>query len=345
MSIRRPGSTTVFGGLLLLLLGSLIAGVAVGETAIPPGQVAQVLLSRVGWAAAVPDPTLEAIVLVYRLPGAVALALVGAALSGAGVLFQGMLRNPLADPYALGTSGGAAVGAVLGMLTGARISFLGLGAVPLFAFAGAMAAMLLVMQLATVGGRLPMVTVLLAGFAVSTVLGACLTMLLQIGNLQQTTTVYRWMAGGGGVAGWREVSTAGPLILLGLASCAGLVRSLNAFSLGEDGAARVGVNVERDKRLTLAAGSFLTAVAVSLSGLVGFVGLVVPHAARLLVGPDHRRLLPAAALAGASFLTLCDLLARVLFPPGGLPVGVVTAFLGGPFFLYLLRKSRREYQW
>jgi iron complex transport system permease protein len=233
------------------------------------------------------------------------------------------------------------------MLLGARFSLLGFGLVPLGAFVGAVAAMALVVQLAGVGGRLPMVSVLLAGFAISTLLGYTVSLLLVLDNrLQlQQARIYGWLLGGIAVTGWSQLVVVAPIIGLGLLASLALGRSLNAFSLGEEGAARLGVAVERDKRLILLLGSLLTAAAVSVSGLIGFVGLLVPHVMRLLCGPDHRLLLLTSALAGASFLVLADLLARTVLPPAELPVGIVTAFLGGPFFLWLLRRTRKEYQW
>jgi iron complex transport system permease protein len=295
-----------------------------------------------GW-----SPQDETILFTLRLPHVVAAALVGAALATSGALFQGLLRNPLADPYVIGTSGGAALGAVLGMLLGSRLSFLGFGIVPLAAFIGALGALAAVIQLSSIGGRLPVVTVLLAGFAVSTLLGYTVSLLLVLSQRLQLRLpeIYGWLLGGVAVLGWTEIRVVGPLILLSAGAAWALGRSLNAFSLGEEGAARLGIDVERDKRRVLGLGALLTAAAVSISGLIGFVGLVVPHVVRLVCGPDHRLLIPASAVLGASFLVLADLLARVLNPPSGLPVGIVTAFLGGPFFLWLLRRSRKEYQW
>ena len=351
----NPSGPHRLSGLLLLavttiaLLAALCAAVAFGATRLPMGVVVRVVLSRLHLA--VPDPAIsasdETILLTFRLPRAVGAALVGAALSTAGVMFQGLLRNPLADSYVVGSSGGAALGAVLGMLLGRAVSVLGFGIVPLAAFAGAIAATLLVVQLSTVGGRLPVVSVLLAGFAVSALLAYTVSLLLVVSTrLQvQLPEVYAWLLGGISVADWGQILVIGPIIACGVAAALGLARSLNAFSLGEDGAARLGIHVERDKRLLLGLGALLTAAAVSISGLVGFVGLFVPHVTRMICGPNHRRLIPAAALSGALFLVLADLLARSVLPGGELPLGIVTAFIGGPFFLWLLRRSRKEYQW
>ena len=347
-AIRRPPAALILpllGGTLLL---ALVAAVGYGQVAIPPGATVQILLNHAGlgqfpraW-----QEHVEVILLTVRLPRALAAALVGAALATAGALFQGMLRNPLADPYVVGTSGGAALGAVIGMLIPLPGTFLGLGVVPLAAFVGALGTTLLVVQLSTVGGRLPVVTVLLSGFAVSTLMGYAGTLLLVLNDRMQLklARVYYWLLGRVPEASWEPLAVTAPLVLLGVAGSLALARSLNALSLGEEGAARLGVPVEREKRLMLGLGALLTAGAVSVSGLVGFVGLVVPHGLRLICGPDHRVLLPASAVGGAAFLVLADLIARTVARPAELPLGVVTAFLGGPLFLWLLRRSRREYE-
>jgi iron complex transport system permease protein len=339
--VKRPGAGLVVGGLALGLAAALLVALSVGAVRIPPALLLDLLLGRDA-----PDQA-AAILLTLRLPRVVGAAAVGAALSTAGVLFQGLLRNPLADPYVVGTSGGAALGAVLGMLLASLLPFTGLWAIPLLAFVGALGAMALVIRLAAVGGRLPVVSVLLAGFALSTLLAYTVSLLLIVNErLQlQLPRVYGWLLGGIAVTGWAQLTVIIPLVLLGLVASFGFARSLNAFTLGEDGAARLGIAVERDKRWIIALGALLTAAAVSISGLVGFVGLIVPHVMRLLCGPDHRLLVPAAALAGALFLVLADLLARTLILPAELPLGIVTAFLGGPFFLWLLRRTQREFQW
>jgi iron complex transport system permease protein len=322
---------------------------AFGQVPISPATVLKILLNHLGVAHYPPtwSEQQETILLVFRLPRVAAAALVGAALATSGALFQGLLRNPLADPYVVGTSGGAAIGAVIAILAGAGVTLAGFGLVPVAAFIGALASTALVYHLARVGGRVPVVSVLLAGFAVSTLLGYSVSLLLFVNDRGQLhlQRIYGWLLGGIDVTGGAQLGVVAPLILLTGAAASGLGRSLNALSLGEDGAARLGVAVEQQKRLILLAGSLLTAAAVSVSGLVGFVGLVVPHSVRLACGPDHRILLPAAAIGGAIFLVMADLLARALIPPAELPVGIVTAFLGGPFFLWLLRRARREYAW
>jgi iron complex transport system permease protein len=201
---------------------------------------------------------------------------------------------------------------------------------------------LLVYRLAWIGGNVPVVTLLLAGFVVSSLFGATTTLLYTVSGQLSTRIreLFLWLAGGISVVGWTQVAVVGPLMLAGILLAWTFARPLNAFALGEEGAGYVGVAVQRQKIAIIAVSTVLTAFAVTLSGLVGFVGLVVPHAMRLLLGPNHRSLLPAAALGGASFLVLADLGARVALAPIELPVGVVTALLGGPFFLYLLQRSK-----
>ena len=287
----------------------------------------------------------ETIFFQIRLPRVIASALVGAALATAGVLFQGLFRNPMADPYIIGTSAGAALGATIAMVLPVELSLLGFGLVPLAAFIGALSTVLLVYNLARVGGKTPIVSMLLAGFVVSALLTSVISFMMAISDQLDLNirSVFSFLMGHISVVGWEWSVFIAPLVVAGVVVARFFAYHLNAFSLGEEGAAYVGIEVERDKILILALGSVLTAAAVSIGGLIGFVGLVMPHAVRLVLGPDHRLLLPASALAGAIFVVFADLLARVVLAPTEIPVGVVTAVVGAPFFLYLLRRSRREY--
>jgi iron complex transport system permease protein len=344
----RPSAALVLGLLVVVLAVAVLLGALLGSVAIAPGALGQMTLNRLGVATFVVTwrPQDEVIFFDLRLPRVVGAALVGMALASAGALFQGLLRNPLADPYVIGTSGGASLGAAVGILLSTPATLLGFGLVPVAAFAGALASTALVYRLARIGGRTPAVTLLLAGFAVSTVLGYTVSFLLIVNDRLQLNLprLYAWLLGGIAVNEWSQLAVIGPLILLVSVAAGGFGWSLNALSLGEDAAARLGVPVERDKRLLIVAGSLLTAAAVSLSGMIGFVGLIIPHVVRLLCGPDHRLLIPAAALGGAIFLVMADLLARTVLSPAEVPVGILTAFLGGPYFLYLLRSGRREYR-
>ncbi len=287
----------------------------------------------------------ETIIFQIRLPRVIGAALVGAALATAGVLFQGLLRNPMADPYIIGTSAGAALGATIAMMLPINLAFLGFGLVPAAAFCGALATVILVYNLARVGGKTPIISMLLAGFVVSALLAAIMAFMMSMSDRfgLNLHSVYSFLMGHISVTGWGQLAITAPLIIGGIIGARFFAFRLNAFSLGEEGAAYLGIEVERDKILILALGSLLTAAAVSISGLVAFVGLVVPHAVRLSLGPDHRFLLPASALAGAAFLIIADLLARTLLAPVEIPVGVITAIIGAPVFIYLLRHSRREY--
>jgi len=338
--------------LILLLLGgglviaSLLAS-AFGAVTVPLPDILKMALNKVAifdfsptWRAV--D---ETIIFQIRLPRVIGGALVGAALATAGVLFQGLLRNPMADPYIIGTSAGAALGATIAMMLPINLAFLGFGLVPVAAFIGALATVILVYNLARVGGKTPIISMLLAGFVVSALLAAVMAFMMSMSDRfgLNLHSVYSFLMGHISVTSWGQIAIIAPLVIGGFIGARFFAFHLNAFSLGEEGAAYLGIEIERDKILILALGSLLTAAAVSISGLVGFVGLVVPHAMRLSLGPDHRLLLPASALAGATFLVIADLLARILLAPVEIPVGVVTAIIGAPFFIYLLRRTRREY--
>jgi iron complex transport system permease protein len=288
------------------------------------------------------SPEHRTILFEVRLPRVLLAALLGGALTLAGVVFQALLRNPLADPYVLGVSGGASIGGVLALVLGLGASrgiFGGIG-VPALAFAGALGALFLIEWIATVGGRLTVYTVLLTGAIFNAFSAALIYFIQSVSSLEELHAIVFYLMGQIPSYDLRSLSAlavAVGVIAIGLFAMA---RSFNALSLGEEGAMQVGVDVERVKRWTFILGSLLTGLAVAVAGLIGFVGLVVPHILRILLGPDHRLLLPAAFFGGAAFLVLADLVARIAVTPGELPVGVVTALIGGPFFLYLLRRSR-----
>lgn len=335
--------------LSILLLLALLVGVMQGAVSLPPQAVLKILARLVGlpvgsvtWL-----PADETILLQLRLPRVLGGALVGAALATAGVLFQGLLRNPLADPYIIGTSAGAGLAATIAMLLLPSASILGFGSVALSAFAGGLLAVLLVYRLARVSGQTSVVSLLLAGVVVNTVLGylGSLTILLFEGSEFQLRRVFTWLMGGIAVHDPRQLFVVGPIIAFGVVASFGFAASLNALALGEEGAAAVGVDLDREARKVIGLGALLTGAAVSISGLIGFLGLAVPHILRLAMGPDHRRLLPASALAGATLLVLADVAARSVVLPAELPVGIFTALLGGPLFLFLLRRDGREPRW
>lgn len=333
--------------LILLLLGAVIMAAGIGAVHISAKSIVLMLLNHAGithssqaWTAS--D---ETIILQIRLPRVITAALVGAALSIAGAIFQGLLRNPMADPYVIGTSGGAALGATIGLLLSAHFSILGFGVVPGFAFLGALATVIVVYRLSRIGGRTSVVTLLLAGFAVSVILGYTMSLLLIVNDRMQLSihVIYAWLLGGISVTSWSQVEVLAVLVLAGGLISLTFGRSLNALSLGDETAERLGIPVERHRAILIALGSILTAAAVSGGGLIGFVGLIVPHGLRLIFGPNHTRLLPLAGLGGATFLVTADLLSRIVISPTELPVGILTAFVGGPAFLLLLRRNRRGY--
>ncbi|HEX5417041.1 MAG TPA: iron ABC transporter permease, partial [Chloroflexota bacterium] len=328
--------------LSLLLLAAIFLGVGVGSVAIPPGRSLEILGGAIGIGTlpAGPDTT---ILLLVRLPRVIGAGLIGAALATAGTALQGLLRNPLADPYAVGASAGAALGATIALALGFTATFLGFGAVAAFGFLGALGAVVLVYQLAQVGGFVSNTSLLLAGFATSAVLGAGVTLLMVLSDplALRLRDLILWLMGGVSVVGWSQLPLVFAVEALALLLLLPHAGSLDALALGEEGAAAVGVDVVTERRIILALASLLTALAVSIGGLIGFVGLLVPHGLRLILGPAHARLLPASALGGASFLILADLLARTVVSPGEVPVGVFTALVGGPFFLLLLQRGRR----
>ncbi|MCC6731358.1 MAG: iron ABC transporter permease [Chthonomonadales bacterium] len=324
---------------VLLLLGAALGPEGVN---VPGRQVALVVTSHVpgvrAWVRGVPTPEAEAIVWQVRLPRAASAALVGALLGMAGVALQGLLMNPLADPYTVGVSSGAAVGAALAEVTGFAALWLGFGGVGV-AFATALAAVTLVYALARIGGRVSVHTFLLAGVVVGTFLWSLIPLLMVLADrAEDLQRVFFYLIGTLQGADWLRVGMLAPFaaasaLLLGLWS-----RDLNLMTLGEETALHLGVSVESFKRRVLLVGSLATAAAVSVAGIIGFVGLVVPHVARRVVGPDHRALMPVAALLGAALLVAADMLVRVWL--NDMPVGVVTAILGAPVFCLLLRRGR-----
>ncbi len=334
--------------LVLILLIGLVLAVAIGRVAIPAGEVVSVVLRRLhSWLTGQPLGEIaahEVIIWNLRLPRALLAASVGACLALAGCMMQGLLRNPMADPYVIGVSAGASVGGAVAFLLAEslRVSW-GIALTPILAFLGAIAAVMMVYLVARIGERIPIMNLLLSGIALNTVLSAVLSLLIYYASRELQSLIF-WLMGSFTGRGWGQVAVIIPHLLLGLALAIFLARDLNALSLGEDAAATLGVNVERSKRLLLLASTLLTAGAVAMSGIIGFVGLLVPHICRLLFGPDHRLLLPASALVGGIFLVMADLLSRILLANAELPVGVITSICGGPFFLYLLRRnSKRTY--
>ncbi|MDD4568164.1 Hemin transport system permease protein HmuU [Methanoculleus chikugoensis] len=341
MSLPRK-TLMVIPILICALLASMVLAVAVGPTTIPLDTVLKTVLYKVIHAiagpATIPLDTLlftsansQTIVWDVRLPRVIAAVLVGCALAVAGTTMQGLFRNPMADPYIIGTSSGGALGATL-----AIVLFSGTGR-PVFAFVGAMAATFTVYFIARKGGKIPVETLLLSGVALATLLSAFLSFLMYTAGKSLHQIMF-WLMGGFWNISWNDVIIVLP-ILAGCLVIYLFARDVNILSLGEEDATHLGVNVEQLKRILLALSSFLAGIAVSVAGSIGFIGLITPHVMRLIVGPDHRLLFPATALAGGTLLLWSDTLTRTF--ANDMPVGIITACFGAPFFIYLLRSRMK----
>lgn len=338
---RRVGLLPV---LTLLLLATVLLGAGIGAVAVPPDVIGAILLRKIGVVIDVPVSTQqEAIFWTIRLPRVLLGMLVGAGLAVSGALLQGVFRNPLADPGLIGVSSGAALGAVAVIVLG--VSSLGLMTLPLAAFLAGTATTFLVYRLALRHGRTDVATLLLVGLALNALAGATTGLLTYLADDVQLRSIVFWTMGGLGGALWETLIVAAPWIGLSLVLAPRLGRALNLFALGESEARHLGIEVEQVKRGVILLAALATGTSVALAGPIGFIGLIVPHIVRLIAGPDHRLLLPACALGGATLLVLADLLARTMAAPAEIPVGLITAFAGGPFFLALILRARRQYGW
>jgi iron complex transport system permease protein len=333
--------------LIIALMLSIILSLNVGFAQIPFSTILKILAKQVPFLGNLVDSSNvsyveEIIILQIRMPRILAGALVGAALAAAGVVYQGIFKNPMADPYVLGVSAGAAVGASLAIVLGIGFTLLEGSAVAFSAFAGSLLAVFVVYNISRVGSRVPVTTLLLSGIAVSIFLSAIVAVLQVIAGERLHVVVF-WLMGGFSYVEWKDVWITLPLVCLGTVAIYFYARDLNLLALGEETAQHLGVDVEKVKKFLLVFGSLITASAVSISGLIGFVGLMIPHMTRILIGPDHRILLPTSTIIGATLLVICDAVARVVVSPVELPVGVITALSGAPFFIYLLRKKKEAY--
>jgi ABC-type Fe3+-siderophore transport system permease subunit len=282
------------------------------------------------------------IFVVARLPRVLFGALVGGALAMAGVLFQAILRNSLADPFTLGISAGSSFGAVVAIWLGLEFVVWGIPIISVAAFVGAFLTILLVFFIARTGGALPTFTLLLAGVTLNFVFGALIMFIHYAANFNQGYLMTRWMMGALDTADMRTVLRAAPFVIACLVGLLWISPQLNPLAAGEEWAASRGVNVRRVKNIAYFIGSILTGAVTAFSGPIGFVGLIVPHTVRLIAGPDHRILIPASFFLGSAFLVLCDTAARTIIAPTQIPVGIITALLGGPFFIALLKRKRGE---
>ncbi len=329
--------------LFVILITAIILGVAIGSVPIPPRIIMDLILNRMS----ITNITIEeiskysTILFDIRMPRVALMALTGAALATAGATYQGLFRNPLADPYLVGVASGAGLGATIAITTNLNSDPLGISIITIAAFAGGIITVGIVVMTARVSKTTPVTTMLLAGIAIGSFATASTT-LLMLRRPDGLQRAFNWMLGAYLGGGWTPVKIMIPYMVLGSLFIFINARALNVFQLGEEQAQQLGINVERLKIILIAAATLMTASAVAFGGLIGFVGLIVPHALRILTGPDYRRLLPCCLLGGASFLVLSDLAARNIMAPQELPVGIITALTGTPFFIFLLRKLKRS---
>jgi iron complex transport system permease protein len=330
--------------LLLAILGlALVLNVAAGAIAVPPLALLQRVVERLtGWNLLADWPeAFEIIVFRIRLPQTILISITGAALAGSGAAYQALFRNPLADPYLIGVASGAGLGAVAAMALRETGLALGLYMVPIGAFSGALLTVGIVYALAHLRGAETTTTLILAGIAVSS-FATALTSFLMLRSQGELHRAVAWLLGGATMSGWEPVVAAAPYIGLGLIVLVITAYAMNVLQFGEEQASQLGLPVRRVKTLIILSASLATAAAVAFSGIIGFIGLIVPHLIRLIWGADYRHLLPLSALGGAAALLLADVLARLIMAPQELPVGIITALVGAPFFLWILLRAPRR---
>jgi cobalamin transport system permease protein len=328
--------TPFLSSFIFLLIAALLS-LAIGSVFISPKEIWQVILDN-------GNQTFASILWKIRLPRTVLIALTGAALGGSGATYQGLFRNPLADPFLIGVASGAGLGAVIAMSVKWPYSFWGLMAIPMSAFIAALLTVFIVYSLARVGNTIPTTNLILAGVAFSS-FATSLTSFLMLRSTGEVRRALGWLLGGASQSGWTAILAIMPYLLIGLGVLIFSGHALNLIQFGDDQAQQLGLNVTRTKRILLAASSLSTAAAVAFSGIIGFIGLIVPHLIRLWFGPDYKRLLPLSILGGATMLLLCDVIARVIIAPQEIPVGIITALVGAPFFLWVLRNAKNQGYW
>ena len=340
MALAYPWRRLVVGLVVVAVVGVLAA--SQGAVGMPPITVLEMVASRMPLIDITPSwpDTWDTILWQLRLPRIMLAALVGGALAISGATYQGLFRNPLADPYLIGVASGAGLGATIVLVSGTTLYFHGISLLPVAAFAGAIAAVTVAYVIARQSGGLPLTTLLLAGVAIAALTSA-VTSLIMIRSDPDLRPVLSWLLGGFASTQWKHSLMVLPYLVPSVLLILAYGRILNVLQLDEEHARQMGVNVERTKVLLVVAATLSTAAAVSFSGIIGFVGLVSPHVVRLIWGSDYRFLLPMAVIVGAGLLILADLAARTVTSPAELPVGVVTAFCGAPFLLYLLRRRKR----
>ena len=338
---RRKSSIVV---LILLLFAAVIVAAGVGAVPVPVPDVTSTLFKRVPvvnrWiSGAAKQNTYETIILRVRLPRILLAIVVGGSLSGAGASLQGLFGNPLADPYIMGISSGAALGATIAISARLPSIVPGLSSVPVAAFVASVATMALVYYLAGVPGKASMDTLLLSGVVVSSFLWAVMSFIMMRSG-DSLREIMMWLMGSLSNKGYTHVRMAFPYVVFGISVLTVMARDLNLICLGDDEARYLGINPEHSKMIIMFAASLATAASVSVGGIIGFVGLIVPHIMRIILGPDHRLLLPASVIAGGIFLVVADAIARTVIAPTEIPVGIITALVGAPFFFYVLRRRK-----
>jgi len=340
---RRTRLYGIIGLAVLLVLVAILA-TTVGSVRIPFLTTCQILIDKLPLVDISPSwPEASGIIVLdIRLPRVILAGIVGAALALAGATYQGLFRNPLADPYLIGVAQGASLGAVIGFMLPVVWSGAGFGLIPLLAFSGAIASAATVYGLARVGRTMPVSTLILAGVALGALLGSIVSYLI-ISSGEKMHGIIFWLMGSFSLSQWSEIMVVLPYVAVGTIIILLYARSLNVMQLDEEQAQQLGINVERLKLILLAAATLITAASVSFVGTIGFVGIIIPHAVRLIWGADHRFLLPLSLLTGAIFLILADLIARSVLAPTEIPIGVITALCGAPFFLYLLRRRKQVF--
>jgi iron complex transport system permease protein len=350
LSTRARRRALILPLLVALLIGVVLLAVGIGAVQIMPDQVVAILLKQVGIQTTVPFPfeaRQESVLMAIRLPRVAAGILIGAVLALSGALVQGLFRNPLADPGLIGISSGAALAAAVTIVVGDTLlgglrAALGEWLLPLAAFGGGIVTTLLIYRLSSFAGRTSVTTMLLAGIAVNALTGSLIGLLTFIASDDELRDLTFWSLGSLGRSNWKLIGVILPFMIAALLPIPFLGRSLNAFLLGESEAEHLGVNVERVKIVVVVLVALAVGAGVAAAGSIGFIGLVVPHILRLIVGPDHRLLLPGSALLGASLLLGADLLARTIAVPAEVPIGIVTALVGAPFFFWLLLRDGRR---
>ncbi|MGX6441709.1 FecCD family ABC transporter permease [Neobacillus sp. K501] len=328
------------GGFLLF---SILLGISIGSVSVPIYTIIQIIIAKLTGFISLDqiDPMYSSIVINIRLPRVILAGLVGAALAIAGAAFQGLLRNPLADPFTLGVSSGASVGAVLTLFFQISIPFIGNFTLPLLSILFSFITIFLVLAFARkIDRSMRVETIILTGIIFSSFLGAIISLMIALTG-DELRQIIGWLLGSVSMRGWEYIKIILPFFIIGSVILLFNVKELNAMSFGEERAQHLGVNVQKRKLVVLTAGSILTGAAVAVSGTIGFVGLVIPHLSRLLWGPDHKHLLPLAIVTGSGFLILADLLSRTIISPTELPIGVITAFIGAPIFAVILLQRKR----